>query len=465
MTKHCLGEKFLNRMRELLGNDYEAFYNELCLGAPSRAMFVNTEKISTQEFKEIFKETLYPIPFCENGFYFEAQGVGNSPLHHAGAFYVQDPSAMSTVCSTIINKGEKILDMCASPGGKTILAALKTGKTGLVVSNEYNVSRCKTLVGNIERFGLSNVICVNSDAADDTFLSDKYEGLFDLVIADAPCSGEGMFRKYPEQAISEWSEENIKLCALRQAKILDNAAKCVAPSGKLLYSTCTFSLEENEMTIDAFLLRHPEFSLIPVTDAVCNITADAYNFSGCNTENIHLARRFYPHLSKGEGQFIALMQKHEESCVNNRRKNIEKSSMQNISKEERQALDKLFKCLDKAPDFDNIFKYADNLIYCENSFFIPDKHVFSCGVKIGEFTKNYITPHHSFFKCFADSFKNKLELSENEELLKKYLHGECIDANLDDGWCVVTYNGVPLGGGKTVSGIVKNHYPKGLRTN
>ncbi len=466
MTKNCLGENFLNRMKKLLGNDYEAFYNELSHGVPSRAMFVNTEKISVQEFKGIFKESLCAVPFCENGFYFEAQGIGNSALHHAGAFYVQDPSAMSTVCSTIINKGDKILDMCASPGGKTILAALKTGSSGLVVSNEYSVQRCKTLVGNIERFGLSNVICVNSDAADDTFLSDRYEEKFDLVIADAPCSGEGMFRKYPEQAISEWSEENIKLCALRQAKILDNAAQCVRNGGKLLYSTCTFSLEENEMTIDAFLLRHPEFSLIPVTDTVYSITANAYAFSGCNTENIHLARRFYPHLSNGEGQFIALMQKHEEeSSINNRRKTTGKSSMQNISKEEKQALDKLFKCLDKAPDFDNISKYADNLIYCENSCFIPDKHVFSCGVKIGEFTKNYIAPHHSFFKCFAQSFKNKLELSENENLLKKYLHGESIEANIDDGWCVVTYNGVPLGGGKAVSGTVKNHYPKGLRTN
>ncbi len=454
-------------MKQLLGIEYEAFRTELSTGTSSRALFVNTEKISPDSFCGIFDDVLTRVPFCDNGFYFESEGVGKSALHHAGAFYVQDPSAMSTVCSTVIEKGSKILDMCASPGGKTILAALKTGENGIVVSNEYSVSRCKTLVGNIERFGLSNVICVNSDAANDTFLSDRYEESFDLVIADAPCSGEGMFRKYPEEAISEWSEDNVKLCAQRQAKILDNAAKCVAPGGKLLYSTCTFSLEENEMTVDAFLCRHPDFHLIPVTDTVRSITADAYSFDGCKTENINLARRFYPHLSKGEGQFIALMQKQavSEDSVPRCKKNHDKQILKGISKEEKAALDKLFKCLCSPLDYSKIFKYGENIIYCENSSFIPDKHVFSCGVKIGEFSKSYIAPHHSFFKCFSDIFKNKLEISDNKEALEKYLHGECIEADISDGWCAVTCHGIPLGGGKAVSGIVKNHYPKGLRSN
>ena len=465
LEKHIIPQPFLERMKKLLGNEYERFYNEITSGTPTRAFYTCSESASITVKEELKDARLSPVPFYDNGFYFDYDGIGNSPLHHSGAFYIQDPSAMSTVCSVDINKGDKILDMCASPGGKTILAAMKAGKEGLVVSNEYSASRCKTLVGNIERMGLSNVICVNSDAADDTFLPDTYCGKFDLVITDAPCSGEGMFRKYPEEAISEWSEDNVKLCAVRQAKILDNAAKCVKSGGKLLYSTCTFSLEENEMTIDAFLNSPPEFSLISVKEEVKNITADGYSFDGCKTQNINLTRRFYPHISKGEGQFIALMQKNsdEASCEVKSKKSKEKSILQDLTKEEKQALTKLFKCLEIDLYENSISKYGENIIYCEHSGFIPQKHVFSCGVKIGEFSKNYITPHHSFFKCFGGNFKNSLDISGDVSALSKYLHGECIEADIPDGWCAITYRGFILGGGKAVSGVIKNHYPKGLR--
>ena len=338
-------EKFINRMKKLLGDEYNSFHTEITEGVSTRSLFINTEKTDIVSFKEIFKEKLSPTQFCENGFYFESESIGKTPLHHAGAIYVQDPSAMSTVCSVEIEKGSKILDMCASPGGKTLLAALKTGTDGLVVANEYSVSRCKTLVGNIERFGLSNVICTNANAAEDSFLADNFKEKFDLIIADCPCSGEGMFRKYPEQAISEWSQENIDKCAIRQAKILDNAALCVKNGGKIIYSTCTFSLEENEITIDAFLKRHKNFSLIPVTEEVGKITVDGYFFDGCSTENIFLSRRFYPHKSIGEGQFIAVLQKNDfsEEIQEMKNKREKKTSLLPLSKEEKSALEKLFK--------------------------------------------------------------------------------------------------------------------------
>ena len=311
----ALPQQFLERMKSLLGDDFENFKAALENGSPSQSMFINTA-FENAHIPEEFLRSINAsrLPFFENGFYFEYEGIGNTPLHHAGAFYVQDPSAMCTVCAAVIKPGTKILDMCASPGGKTLLAAIKTGQHGTVVANEFSVSRCKTLVGNAERMGLSNISVVNTDATDENGLSKDFPETFDIVIADAPCSGEGMFRKYTEQAVSEWSVDNIKLCAARQKSILENAAKCVKPGGFLLYSTCTFSLEENEMQTDAFLCSHPDFSLCGVNDGVKSVTVRAHCFDGCKTPDISLARRFYPHISKGEGQYIALMQKSADSA-------------------------------------------------------------------------------------------------------------------------------------------------------
>ena len=449
---------FEERMKKLLGASYENFYNEIAKGVPSKAFFLAKETVLSGE-KNFCTS---PVPYYDKGFYFNYDGIGNTPLHHVGGIYIQDPSAMATMGAVKEYSFTNVLDMCASPGGKSLGAYAKMENGGVLVCNEYVPGRCKTLVGNIERFGIKNAIVTNFDMTEENELCDIYEGFFDLVICDAPCSGEGMFRKYPDEAISEWSVENVLICAERQKQILDNAAGFVCKGGLLLYSTCTFSLDENEMQIDAFLQRHPEFELIPVSEEVKQATTDGYLFDGCVSDSIILTRRFYPHISKGEGQYIALLRKKDIS--GKEKKDRFKSPLSTPTEAEMKVLSEFIKKTLVSFDFSKVFKYNENLVYIDFDAKIPSKKVFSCGVKLGEIQKNRFEPHHQFFKCFGKNFKNILELHDGDERIKKYLHGETIEENLPNGWCAVFYENLVLGGGKSVDGIIKNHYPKGLRT-
>ena len=251
---------FTNRMKAILGEEYEKFeasYSEV----PVRSFRVNTNKISEENFEKINLFGGKKIPYAENGFYFSCDGIGNHPYHHAGMIYIQEPSAMAPVASVDIQPGWNILDLCASPGGKSTQAAAQN-PDGVLVSNEIIPSRCKTLTGNIERMGFRNVITTCTDAKK---IASLYGEVFDLVIVDAPCSGEGMFRK-DENAQNEWSVENVLHCAERQREILDEIKTTVKPGGLLLYSTCTFSLEENEKNVDWFLNENDNFELIDVKD-------------------------------------------------------------------------------------------------------------------------------------------------------------------------------------------------------
>ncbi len=458
-----LPEKFLDRMKYLLKDQYEVFLQEMSKENSEKALFFNTNVLKGNDFEALCDFEVSKIDLSDNTYFFEKDGIGNSYLHHAGGIYIQDLSAMCTTGSLDIKDDFLILDMCASPGGKSIGSALKC-KNGLILSNEFNVSRCKTLVSNIERFGLSNSIVINTDAADDDFLSKNYPEAFDLIICDVPCSGEGMFRKYPEQAISEWSEENVTLCAKRQKKILENAQRCVKEGGYILYSTCTFSLEENEMQISQFLNTHEDFELCDVSEKVKNLTVSGFcDFEGAHPD-INLTRRFYPHISKGEGQFIALLRK---KCDNTSESKINHKNYVPLAKDETKIVFDFLKSTIENPDeiIGDIYKYADNIIYTKFPHFIPKSHVFSGGVKIGEISKSRLIPHHSFFKCFGSSFLNKVQLSPEDERITKYLHGESFDYDTKNGFCAICVKNLILGGGKCVDGTVKNHYPKGLRTN
>ena len=457
--KLSLNNTFKERMRHLLGDDYDEFYNELVSKKPTKGMFLNKNVGE----KAILAYCTKKMPFFEQGYYYDFNSIGNTPLHHAGGVYVQDPSAMATIGAINERNYSNILDMCASPGGKSLGASIGGDDGGVLVCNEYVPNRCKTLVGNIERFGIRNAIVTNFDMSEKNELCDLYESFFDLVICDAPCSGEGMFRKYPEEAISEWSVENVNLCAQRQRAILDNAAHFVCDGGMLLYSTCTFSLEENEMQADDFLSRHPEFELIPVSEAVQNVTVSGYAFEGCKHESIFLTRRFYPHISPGEGQFIALFRK-VGGKTESSGKDKYKSPLTKPSEAEIKVLSEFVKKTVNEFDLSKVYKYNDNLVYIDFNAKIPSKKVFACGVKLGEVIKSRFEPHHQFFKCFGGNFKNIIDLCDGDERISKYLHGEVIEADTENGWCAVCYEGLVLGGGKAVDGMVKNHYPKGLRT-
>lgn len=447
-----LPKEYVARMKTLLGDEY-ADYEAAVNGSPVKGFRVNTDKISLEEFQKLNVFSAEKIPYVGNGFYLDYEKIGNHPYHHAGMIYVQEPGAMAPAECLEINPDWTVLDLCAAPGGKSSQIKNKLGEKGFLVSNEIISSRCKILTGNMERLGLSNTVttCMDSEKMARTF-----PDTFDLIMVDAPCSGEGMFRK-EEIAISEWSPENVEKCAKRQSEILENAVKCLKNSGYLVYATCTFSLEENEMVIDSFLQKHPEFELIPVTESVRKHTEDGIFFEGCSCPNIHFARRFYPHKSKGEGQFMAVLH-HAAETVSPARK---------FSK----TIIKIDPVIDRFLDEtlldykrENVRLYNGNPVFFPPDFEVKDGAAFSCGITVGEVRKNYLQPHHQFFMGMGKFFRRKIELTLDDLRLQKYLHGEEIPCQCPNGWAVVLVDGCSLGGAKVVDGIAKNHYPKGLRT-
>lgn len=447
-----LPEAFESRMKQLLNEDFEE-YKKALENEPVRGFRVNTDKISLEDFQRLNVFSSEKIPYVENGFYLGYDKIGSHPFHHAGMIYVQEPGAMAPAECLDIEPDWCVLDMCAAPGGKSSQIKNKLSQKGVLVSNEIIPSRCKILTGNIERLGFQNTVttCLDTDR-----LSSIFPNTFDMIMIDAPCSGEGMFRKQ-ESAIDEWSEDNVIMCAQRQREILDNGVTCLKSGGYIVYATCTFSLEENEKTVDDFLSRHEDFEIVPVKEEVKNCTQPAISFPNCKTENISFARRFYPHVSKGEGQFMAVFHhKGTPAPCPNRKITASKEKPDKI----------VFDFLDEVlTDYnkDNVLIYNNKPVYFTPDFEVKKGTAFSCGVTIGEVKKSYILPHHQFFMAMGKSFKRKINLSADSEEIKKYLHGEEFDTDMENGWAVVTVCGCTLGGVKVVSGRAKNHYPKGLR--
>ena len=455
-----LPEKFLARMERLLGDAYNLFLEATAQKAV-RAMRVNSIKRMSAEKLSLYFDKLDWLSYAKDGAIFDMEHIGRHPLHHAGAFYVQDPGAMATVHAAPVRKGWRVADFCAAPGGKSSQLASYIGDEGVLVSNEIDGARCKVLTGNFERLGVSNSIVTNTDSAT---LAKWYPSYFDLVLVDAPCSGEGMFRKY-DYAGDEWSEENVLGCAARQKEILSNAAKTVRPDGFLLYSTCTFSVEENEMTVDAFLTHHPEFSVCSVNEALVLVTQAGVSFDGCeHLSDIPKMRRFYPHVSKGEGQFICLMKRKGET--ENEEKGIPDFSV--FPKREEAACASTF-LRDTLEDADGLLaryaliKHKNYLVLKRKDIPLPPEHVYMAGVTLGEVVKGRLEPHHQFFSVFGHLCKRRMELDAQGTEVLRYLRGETLPCNLPNGYGAVTVCGCPLGGIKVTQGVAKNHYPKGLR--
>ena len=443
-----LSNEFLDAIKCSLKEDYNDYKASLDSEA-FRGLRVNLLKASPEKLKSLLVFDLEKTPFCDEGFYISGgiKGLGNHPLHHAGAFYLQEPSAMSAVSALDVKRGDRVLDLCAAPGGKSTQIASRLAGEGLLWSNEIVGSRAKILAQNIERCGVRNVV-VSSCSPDK--LCEKLSGYFDKVLVDAPCSGEGMIRREPA-AISEWSYQNRISCATRQLKILDSADLALKSGGEMVYSTCTLSGEENEMVIDAFLKSHPNYILLDIEK---EFGRAGYNHF--ETENdMSKTRRILPQDS-GEGHFVAKLKK----------------TSGNMS-----VLSNYVYAPVKNPDFDKFI--SDNF---EGVFGIPHQmgdsilllpkdlpdmrglHIISAGVLCGQCVKNRFVPSHSLYAASdKSSLKNYIDMSLNDERLAKYLHGEEIPSDAS-GYTAVLVEGIPLGFGKASNGVLKNHYPKGLRT-
>lgn len=447
---------FCQRMERLLGEKYPAFLS--AYDAPlRRGVRVNTGKLTTNELTALFPHPLSPSPFAADTFYLDApHKAGSDPLHHAGAYYMQEPSAASAVTVLAPQPGERILDLCAAPGGKSTQIAAAIGPTGFLWSNEYVGSRARILQQNLERWGVRRQVVSNRDTAD---VCTALAACFDAVLVDAPCSGEGMFRKEP-QALTEWSMDNIALCATRQAEILDNAALAVHPGGRLVYSTCTFAPEENELTVLAFLQRHPEFTLEPIA-----VVWGCPGFTGerlgvDTTVDLTATRRILPQHG-GEGHFIALLRKSGDTLP------VPTPAGYPFPKADpnTKAAEELYReCFTDQPE--GVFvTFGDRV--CLLPADLPDCRglgVVCAGVEVATVCKNRLEPSHSVFLASkAENCRRRLDLSPGDPLLTAYLHGEEIPCNGEKGWTAVTVAGLPVGFGKCTGGKLKNRYPKGLR--
>ena len=444
--------EFVARMKQLMSAEEFRLYEDSYQQNAVRAFRVNTEKIPVKDFSQIDPFSSEPIPYVETGFYLNYDKIGNHPFHHAGMIYVQDPGAMATAECLDIRPDWWILDLCAAPGGKSSQLRNKLGEDGVLISNEIIPSRCKILTGNVERLGFRNTATTCLDPAR---IAQLFPETFDMIMVDAPCSGEGMFRK-DDTAIREWSTENVLHCAERQKWILEQAAAALRPGGYLVYATCTFSLEENEMVVDDFLQKYPHFELVPVREAVQLCTNNGISFDGCKCPNISDARRFYPHKSRGEGQFMAVLRDTRPSLPR------PTAAKRSAAKIDPIVMDFLKETL---ADFDpeQVSMYNGNPVYAAPALTMDKGVAFSNGVTIGEIRKNYIQPHHQFFMALGRQFRRQIELAPDSPELDRYLRGEEISVDCENGWAVITTMGCSVGGVKVVGGRAKNHYPKGLR--
>lgn len=429
-----LNNKFLERMNKLLGEEYPKFLSSLEQES-EKSIFVNNNKISVQDFKKVVDFAIEPIEYEKCGFYVDKEKKGRHPLHHAGAFYMQEPSAMFTVNSMTFKGDERVLDMCASPGGKTIQIANRIPQ-GVLVSNEYVKSRSEILYSNVERMGLRNVIITNEQPKN---LSKAYGNCFDVCLVDAPCSGEGMFRRGQEVA-NEWHENINEMCAERQLEILEHANICLKKGGHLIYSTCTYSLEENEQVVRRFMAMH-NYTLVEI---------QAKFSRGIDMPE---AVRLYPHKVKGEGQFVALLIKNEE--------NDNCSSKQEKLKQNKIAE----KFVNDNTNLEiSAYDYKTYAYYCPAIDLVrKDINYVSIGVRLGVVEPGRFEPHHYLFSAFGKYFNQRLNFHLTDKEVSKFLKGETLDVELDDGFGTFCVEDCALSGFKISKGKFKNYYPKGLR--
>lgn len=472
--------EFEKKMKAFLGNEWDDFlysydnnrfqalrFNTLKVQSPEERMrILKTLKISSEK----------KVSWANEAYYFDENvRPGKHPYHEMGLYYIQEPSAMSAAALLAPKPGMRVLDLCAAPGGKSTQLATYLGDSGLLVSNEINTQRSRILSQNIERMGIKNAIVTNEDSF---VLASHFSGFFNAIQVDAPCSGEGMFRKLPE-AIEQWSIENVAICAARQKEILDNAAVMLKPGGTIVYSTCTFSKEENEDVIEYFLERHPDFTLEEM-------------------------ERFWPHKVDGEGHFVAKLVRRgsvnefgadydvcEDSCnkvedtgLKVDRKTKKNKNSKNRKNETKPALTKenmklLSEFLDEtiSEDVAAWIKNSRLVMFGEQLYRLPDMEVDIKGLKvqraglhIGEFKKQRFEPSHSLALALKlNDAKNLVKLTCDNPQTIGFFNGQSVvlsdeqTAECKKGWALVCVDGYTAGWGKVNGTQVKNHYPKGLR--
>ena len=427
-----LPEAFLLRMETQLGDEYEDFLKSL-ERPRAVALRFNPLKGNAPDM-DFVRES---VPWEPLGFYYDPDSrPGLHVYHEAGVYYLQEASAMAPVALLDPQPGERICDLCAAPGGKTTQIAGRMGGKGFLLCNEINPKRAKILSRNIERMAVANALVTNEHPAN---LAKKYPGFFDRVLVDAPCSGEGMFRK-EEAAVTDWSQETVEMCARRQAEILHFAAQLVRPGGRLVYSTCTFAPEEDEMAVTAFLQEHPEFEP--------EVLETPWFVPGENGSH-----RMWPHKLLGEGHFAAVLKKTGGEETETELPSGEKLPAQWVSFAKEMGI--------QLPE-------GKAVVFGQNLFWAPAHmpdirklKVMRPGLELGTVKKDRFEPAHAL-ALWLDSCKTIEQYDAESEEMKAYLHGDVVPSE-KKGWCLVCAGDYSIGWGKGDGRVLKNHYPKGLR--
>ena len=457
-----LPQDFTTRMQEMLGEEYESFLQSY-ENTNYQALRINRLKGTTENFFSVypFGDDLLPVPWTCDGFYYpETLRPGKHPYHEAGVYYIQEPSAMLPAALLGAKPGERILDLCAAPGGKSTQIASDMQQEGILVSNEIHPARAKILSENMERMGVRNAIVTNESPQT---LAPKFPSYFDRIIVDAPCSGEGMFRKN-EEAVAQWSLENVQICADRQDEILDCANLMLRPGGTLVYSTCTFATLENEGTISRFLQRHPDYE-------------------------VSEQKRLWPHKIKGEGHFVAVLKKTSDNDVRVSTVAPGKSEYYlhcgtletNVGSSKKKGKKGSNTGEEFAPlqDFlnENHIVALSGKLECfgDQIYLLPPDapalaglRVLRAGLHLGTILKNRFEPSHALaltLQPFEVTHQINFRSSDATDyrIACDYIGGQTFPSEGQKGWYLIFLDGYSLGWGKLAGGIMKNHYPKGLR--
>lgn len=442
---------FCHRMKAMLGEEYPIFERTMQTGEPFTGVRLRSDNAKRSAVLRLL-ENAPPMPWSANGFYADKSILnGKHPYHAAGLVYFQEPSAMAPVEALDLHPNDYVLDLCAAPGGKATQALDCLGENGLLVANEIDRKRASILAENIERFGCANTLVTNETPER---LADRFPAFFDKIIVDAPCSGEGMFRKEP-QALDQWTEEYTRVCAERDRAIIDCAVRMLRGGGQLVYSTCTFAPCENEGVIAYILDTYPDMTLLPVPQ-LSMLSAGSADYIG-SSHDLSAARRVFPHRHNGEGHFIALLQKADEPQP--RPSAAVKAVKIDLTPYRAFEQDTLTTTLDG-----QFVLFGDALYRLPNGISnVTSLRTVRAGLHLGTYKKGRFEPSHAFaLTLTAEKVQRHLNLLLGSDELAHYLHGETLPCQ-GSGWTLVTVDGFALGWGKASNGILKNHFPKHLR--
>lgn len=451
---------FEEKMKKLLGEEFPDYIK--CYEEPRfYGLRVNTKKITVEKFREICPFDIRPIPWIENGFYYDGEKVqpAKHPYYFAGLYYLQEPSAMTPANRIPIEPGDKVLDVCAAPGGKATELGAKLKGEGVLIANDISNSRAKGLLKNIEVFGIGNVLVLSEEPGK---IEDYFQGYFDKILIDAPCSGEGMFRK-DKKMVKAWEEHGPEFFAKIQRGIVMQAARMLKPGGMILYSTCTFDPLENEGTIEYLLKEYPEFvikDIIPYEGFAQGIP----EVTESKSEDFRKTVRIWPHKMHGEGHFLALLQKGEP--VEEEQKKVKSKRAKKMPEE----LETFLRDVTWEIDANRLEIHTERVYYMpENLPDVKGIRFLRTGLYLGDVKKNRFEPSQAFAMCLKkEEYRHTISLPVADERVAKYLKGETIEVDdlvspKEKGWQLICVEEYPLGWGKLAGGTLKNKYLPGWR--